>query len=57
MITKVGKDSVTPAVEWAQNLKEEGIVEEFSLGPTTLEDAYVRMVGRLDALELPDGGT
>jgi len=57
VIAKVGKDSVTPAIEWARNLKEEGIVEEFSLGPTTLEDAYVRMVGRLDALELTEGGT
>jgi len=57
MITKVGKDNITPAIEWARNLKEEGIVEEFSLGPTTLEDAYVRMVGRVDALELTEGGT
>jgi len=57
MITKVGKDNITAAIEWARNLKEEGIVEEFSLGPTTLEDAYVRMVGRLDALELTEGGT
>ena len=57
MITKVGKDNIIPAIEWARNLKEEGIVEEFSLGPTTLEDAYVRMVGRSDALESPEGGT
>ncbi|HUV44662.1 MAG TPA: ABC transporter ATP-binding protein [Dehalococcoidales bacterium] len=56
MITRVGKDNITTAIEWARNLKEEGIVEEFSLGPTTLEDTYVRMVGRLDTLELPEGG-
>lgn len=56
MIGKVGKDHITTAIEWARNLKEEGIVEEFSLGPTTLEDAYIRMVGHLDILELPEGG-
>ena len=56
MINRVGKGNITTAIEWARNLKEEGIVEEFSLGPTTLEDTYVRMVGRLDTLELPEGG-
>lgn len=56
MIGKVGKDHITTALEWARNLKAEGVVEEFSLGPTTLEDAYIRMVGRLDALELTEGG-
>jgi len=56
MIGKVGKDHITTAIEWARNLKEEGVVEEFSLGPTTLEDAYIRVVGRLDTLELPEGG-
>ncbi|MFC2035370.1 ABC transporter ATP-binding protein [Chloroflexota bacterium] len=56
MIAKIEMDNITPAVEWARNLKEEGIVEEFSLGPTTLEDAYVRMVGHPDTLELPEGG-
>jgi len=56
MIGKVGKDHITTAIEWARNLKEEGVVEEFSLGPTTLEDAYIRMVGHLDALELTEGG-
>ena len=56
LVTKIGKDSVIPAIEWACSLKEDGIIEEFSLGPTTLEDAYVRRVGRLDAVELPGGG-
>ena len=56
MIGKVGKNHITTAIEWARNLKEEGVVEEFSLGPTTLEDAYIRMVGHLDALELTEGG-
>ena len=40
------------AVRWAQGLQAQGIVEEFSIGPTSLEEAYVQMVGRPDALEL-----
>jgi len=32
-------------------MKEAGVVEEYSLGPTTLEDAYIRMIGRADAVD------
>ncbi len=51
MISKVRENDVAQALNWAQSLKEQGVVEEFVLGPTTLEDAYVRLVGRLDVLE------
>jgi ABC-2 type transport system ATP-binding protein len=34
------------AVEWAAGLRRSGAVEEFSLTPVTLEDAYVEIVGR-----------
>jgi len=51
MISKVRERDVAQALNWAQSLKEQGVVEEFVLGPTTLEDAYVRLVGRLDVLE------
>jgi hypothetical protein len=44
---------VGQAVAWAQGLKERETVEEFSVGPSTLEDVYVRMIGRPDALEMP----
>ncbi|MFQ5795508.1 MAG: ABC transporter ATP-binding protein [Candidatus Bipolaricaulia bacterium] len=50
---KVEATWVGPAVEWVHGLKEKGIVEEFSIGPATLEDIYVRMIGRPDALEVP----
>ena len=30
---------------------EARIVEEYSLGPSTLEDVYIREIGRADALE------
>jgi ABC-2 type transport system ATP-binding protein len=37
---------------WAQELRGEGLVEEFGIGPATLEDVYIELVGRLD----DDGG-
>jgi ABC-2 type transport system ATP-binding protein len=33
------------AAMWAQNLQRIGRVEEYSLAPATLEDAYVALVG------------
>jgi ABC-2 type transport system ATP-binding protein len=33
------------AVTWAESLKHAGSVEEFTLGPATLEDVYVALVG------------
>ncbi|MFC2062424.1 ABC transporter ATP-binding protein [Chloroflexota bacterium] len=53
MISKVQEKDMATAIDWAQSLKERGLAEEFFLGPTTLEDTYVRMVGRLDILESP----
>jgi ABC-2 type transport system ATP-binding protein len=32
------------AVEWAQMLPREHVAEEYSIGPTSLEDAYVRLI-------------
>ena len=57
VIARVEKMNLGKAIEWARTLKEKGIVEEFSVGPTTLEDAYLRIVGRMDALEMPKEGT
>ena len=38
------------AVAWAESLRRDGVVEEFSLAPATLEDVYIELVGRADAL-------
>jgi len=35
---------ITTAIAWARSLKDNGVIEEFSLGPATLEDVYVRLV-------------
>jgi ABC-2 type transport system ATP-binding protein len=35
---------ISNVIVWARRLKESGTIEEFSLGPATLEDVYVRLV-------------
>jgi ABC-2 type transport system ATP-binding protein len=39
------------AIEWARGLTSQGLSEEYSLTATTLEDVYLRLIGRDDALE------
>jgi len=45
----VPMDAAGEAVAWAESLKGSGSVEEFTLGPATLEDVYVALVGGADA--------
>jgi ABC-2 type transport system ATP-binding protein len=40
----VSQVNITPAIAWAQRLKEKRAIEEFTLGPATLEDVYIRLV-------------
>ena len=54
LVVRVKAADVAATVSWANTMREEGRVEEFSLGPATLEDAYVRLIGRPDALEMPN---
>lgn len=42
--------NITGAIAWARELKENRMIEEFSLGPTTLEDVYVRLVKNPDEM-------
>ena len=44
------------AIHWARSLVEDGLAEEYALGASNLEDVYIRLIGREDALEL-DGRT
>ncbi len=52
LISSVPESDVGLAVEWASKLRQNRVVEEFSIGPITLEDAYLNKVGRADALEV-----
>ncbi|MFC2159404.1 ABC transporter ATP-binding protein [Actinomycetota bacterium] len=48
--TIVEQDEIERSIEWAKKLKSKGIVEEFSVSPTSLEDVYVKMIGRADII-------
>ena len=45
LMVGVPMDAAGPAVAWAESLQRAGTVEEFTLGPATLEDVYVALVG------------
>lgn len=51
LIARVEDKNSVKAIEWARGLRENGIAEEFSLEPTTLEDVYMSVVGHRDSLE------
>jgi ABC-2 type transport system ATP-binding protein len=45
LMVGVPVDGAAQAVAWAESLERSGAVEEFTLGPATLEDVYVALVG------------
>ena len=51
LIGRIHAADVTQAALWANRMKADQFVEEYSLGPATLEDVYIRKIGRADALE------
>jgi ABC-2 type transport system ATP-binding protein len=53
ILARVSPADIARAIEWARGLKEMSVIEEFSLGPTTLEDIYVRLVQNPDEVEQP----
>jgi ABC-2 type transport system ATP-binding protein len=54
MLAHVRVKDISQAVAWAQDMKEQHEIEEFTLSPTTLEDVYVRIVG--EEADADDGG-
>ena len=52
LVARLTESDMALAIQWVRGLKEMGIVEEFSISPTTLEDVYLKMIGRADAREL-----
>jgi ABC-2 type transport system ATP-binding protein len=50
-LVRLAGERSAEAVAWAEAQQQAGLLEEFSLGPATLEDVYVELVGRADALE------
>ena len=45
----VSKDDAGRAVSWAESLTRAHVIEEYTLGPATLEDVYVALVGGASA--------
>jgi ABC-2 type transport system ATP-binding protein len=43
----VDADDASAAIQWAQCQTETGVAEEYALTASSLEDAYVRLVGRV----------
>jgi ABC-2 type transport system ATP-binding protein len=44
LVGDVAPADLITAIAWARDLQERGSIEEFSVGPATLEDVYVRRV-------------
>jgi ABC-2 type transport system ATP-binding protein len=44
ILGRINPAGTTDAIAWARGLKDGGAIEEFSLGPSTLEDVYIRLV-------------
>ncbi|MGA3057208.1 MAG: ABC transporter ATP-binding protein [Candidatus Limnocylindrales bacterium] len=49
LMVGVPVDGAGQAVAWAESLQRAGAIEEFTLGPATLEDVYVALVGGVGA--------
>ncbi len=48
----IDESDAPEAVPWARSQLEAGVAEEYALGAATLEDVYIRLIGREDALDL-----
>jgi ABC-2 type transport system ATP-binding protein len=48
LMVGVPMDGAGQAVTWAESLQRAGAIEEFTLGPATLEDVYVALVGGVE---------
>jgi ABC-2 type transport system ATP-binding protein len=48
IVGRVNPADITTAIHWARELKDGSSIEEFSIGPATLEDVYIRLVKNPD---------
>jgi ABC-2 type transport system ATP-binding protein len=54
LIGRMEESDIPAAVQWARNLKNKGIAEEYTVGPASLEDVYLRVVGHGEAQEITE---
>jgi ABC-2 type transport system ATP-binding protein len=51
IIGRLKEDDVAAAAQWAAGLRERKVLEEYAVGPITLEDVYLATVGRDDSYD------
>ena len=54
VVAKLSESDISTATEWAYRLKMNNQIEEFSIGPTTLEDAYIRIIEHGEIQDTPE---
>jgi ABC-2 type transport system ATP-binding protein len=54
LIGRRRESDIAPVIQWARSLKETGIAEEYSVGPASLEDVYLKVVGHGDSPEITE---
>jgi ABC-2 type transport system ATP-binding protein len=57
LIGRLRESDISPAIQLARILKEKGIAEEYSVGPASLEDVYLKVVGHNDSQETTEEET
>ncbi|RCG16784.1 ABC transporter ATP-binding protein [Streptomyces diacarni] len=55
LVVPLDSDAASPALAWAQQLRDKGDIDEFALVPVGLEDVYVQLSGDEAALEAEKG--
>lgn len=53
-IGRFSEPDIGTVTQWARYLKENGTAEEYSVGPITLEDIYLKVLGHGDFHDTPD---
>ncbi|MFN2187622.1 MAG: ABC transporter ATP-binding protein [Candidatus Promineifilaceae bacterium] len=53
MFGRFESSNVSTVLDWAHTQKRMEKIEEYSIGPATLEDAYLQLIGRTDVLTAP----
>jgi len=53
-IGRFNEPDIGTVTQWARYLKENGTAEEYSVGPITMEDIYLKVLGHGDFHDTPD---
>jgi ABC-2 type transport system ATP-binding protein len=51
LLLLIEEKDAADAIRWARTLMKAGLAEEYAVAAATLEDVYIRLIGREDALE------